>query len=197
MLTTPLAAQSADLTAKQETLVELDTVACNNCGAPLYISEGTNFVTCNHCGSQLAVKRNESALYTERLERLEGRTDTMAAELGRLKMQQELNQLDDDWEAEKQGYMIVYRGGARYLPDEPMAMLGIGVMAVSLIALSIIALISANGFQFMCLPLLLFAGLTAWIAYDYFNKLNAYRQGQANYWQRLDEIRQRYKEETS
>ncbi|MGA7733434.1 MAG: hypothetical protein WCD37_19400 [Chloroflexia bacterium] len=176
--------------------MELETVACNNCGAPLHISEGTNFVTCGHCGSQLAVRRNESALYTERLEKLEGRTDTIADELRRLKMQQELNQLDDDWASEKEGYMIAQRGGARYLPDEPLAMLGVGISFVSLIVLGVMMLAIPNGFQFMCLPLLLFGGITAWVGYDYFSKLNAYKQGQANYWQRHEEIRQRYKEQS-
>ena len=100
----------------------------------------------------------KSGLYAERLGTLEGRTD-----------------------------MIATRWGMRYLPDEPLAMLGVVASVIILIMLVVMMLAFANGFQYACLPLLLFAGLTAWVSYDYFNKLNAYKQGQANYGQRYKE----------
>jgi hypothetical protein len=171
--------------------MELETVSCNNCGAPLTITENVNFVTCGHCGTQLAVKRNESVTYTERLEHLESRTDDMANELKRLKMQQELNQLDDDWEAEKQNYMIRSKNGST-LPDEPQAVIGVVVSVIALVVLGIMALTIRDGVQFMCLPMLLFLGLTAWIGYDYYNKLSGYNAAMAAYQQRRDDIYQRY-----
>lgn len=61
--------------------MELETLSCNNCGAPLQVPENANFVSCAQCGSQLAVKRNESARYTEVLQRLDTRTTEMAREL--------------------------------------------------------------------------------------------------------------------
>jgi FtsH-binding integral membrane protein len=75
-------------------------------------------------------------------------------------------------------------------------MLGVGAAVFGLIVVSVIMLITPNGFQFLCIPVLFFAGLTAWMGYDYFNKLNAYKQGQANYWQRHEDIRRRYTEES-
>lgn len=173
--------------------MELESVACNNCGAPLTVPEGVNFVTCSHCNSQLAVKRNESILYTERLTQLEGRTDTMADELQRLKMQQELNRLDDDWNSEKQTYMIRQKNGAGNLPDEGAAIMGPVVSIIGLIVLGVVMLSVRDGIQFMCLPMLLFAALVAWICYDYYNKLNSYNQAIAAYYSRRDQIVERYK----
>ena len=49
--------------------MELISVSCNHCGAPLEVPPGANYVTCAHCGSRLAVKRTGSAVYTELLER--------------------------------------------------------------------------------------------------------------------------------
>jgi hypothetical protein len=171
--------------------LELEAIACNNCGAPLHIPDGVNFVTCNHCGSQLAVKRNDTIVYTERLEKLEGRTDSMADEIRRLKMQQELNQADDDWESEKRNYIIRTKNGGN-LPDEPGAAMGLVASVIGLVVLGIMALAIRDGISLVCLPMLLFAGITAWTAFDYFTKLNNYNAAQANYYQRREEIQQRY-----
>lgn len=172
--------------------MELETVSCNNCGAPLSITGNVNYVTCGHCGSQLAVKRNESVTYTERIESLEGRTDTMAHEINRLKMQQELNQLDDDWEIEKKDYMINSKNGST-LPDEPSALIGVAVSVIGLIILGIMMLSFRDGIQFMCVPMLFFGAITAWLGYDYYNKLSRYNAAIAAYNQRREEIYQRYR----
>lgn len=57
--------------------MQLLTVACNQCGAPLDVPPETSFVTCRHCGAALAVHRNESVAYTRRLDRLDRRTDQL------------------------------------------------------------------------------------------------------------------------
>lgn len=98
--------------------MELETLNCNHCGAPLRVPESANFVTCAHCGSQLAVKRTDTAHYTEVLTRLDARTTEMAQELEELKLQNELNAIDQEWEEERQQYMISPSRGAPYLPDE-------------------------------------------------------------------------------
>lgn len=172
--------------------MELEAIACNNCGAPLHIPEGVNFVTCSHCGSQLAVKRNESVVYTERLEKLEGQSNTMVSEIRQLKMQQELNQLDDYWQADKQNYMIRSKNGSGSLPDKPGAMLGLVVMGIALVILVIIAFSIRDGLAYLSLPILAFLGVGGWTTFDYFSKLNAYNAAQANYYQQRDEIVARY-----
>lgn len=171
--------------------MELEAIACNNCGAPLQIPDGVNFVTCSHCGSQLAVKRNESVVYTERLEKLEGQTSTMADELRQLKMQQALNQIDDDWEAEKQSYMIRSKNGSS-LPTEGNAILGVVVSVIGVIVMGVVALSIRDGGTYMCLPILALMAVAGWTSFDYFSKLNAYNTAQANYYQRRDDAQQQY-----
>jgi hypothetical protein len=177
--------------------LELAAIACNNCGAPLHIPDGVNFVTCNHCGSQLAVKRNESVVYTERLEKLEGRTNSMVDEIRQLRIQQELNQADDDWESEKQNYMIRSKNGSGTLPDEPGAIMGPVTSGIGLIVLAIAALTIRDGSSLVCLPMLFLLGITGWVCFDYFTKLNNYRQAQANYYQRRADIEQKYNNPSS
>ncbi len=116
--------------------MELETLNCNHCGAPLRVPESANFVTCAHCGSQLAVKRTDTAHYTEVLTRLDARTTEMAQELEELKLQNELNAIDEEWEEERQRYMISPSRGAPYLPDDEHVtrdMMGYAVIGVILI----------------------------------------------------------------
>src|SRR5215207_11359057 len=102
--------------------MELETLNCNNCGAPLQVPESANFVTCTHCNSQLAVKRTETAHYTEVLQRLDNRTSEMAKELRQLKLQNELMAIDEAWEDEQREYLITPSKGAAYLPDDDHVM---------------------------------------------------------------------------
>jgi DNA-directed RNA polymerase subunit RPC12/RpoP len=106
--------------------VEITSVNCNNCGAPLEVAPGTNFVTCQHCGSRLAVKRTGSSAYTELLEKLDQKTDVMAEQLAELVRQNEVERIDREWEQERQQYMISGKDGHKH---EPNAVGGV-VMAV-------------------------------------------------------------------
>lgn len=116
--------------------MQLETLNCNNCGAPLQVSESANFVTCAHCGSQLAVKRTETAHYTEVLTRLDARTTEIARGLQELKRQSELNAIDEGWQEERQKYMITPSDEAPYLPDDKHVkrdMIGYGVLGLLLL----------------------------------------------------------------
>ena len=64
--------------AKGDKVMELETLSCNNCGAPLEVPPGANFVTCAHCGSRLAIKRTDNASYTEVLDQIGQRTERMS-----------------------------------------------------------------------------------------------------------------------
>lgn len=110
--------------------MELTSVNCNNCGAPLEVAAGTNFVTCGHCGSRLAVKRTGSSAYTELLEKLDQKTDAMAEQLAEIVRQNELERIDREWEREQQRYMITTKHGARHEPNAVGGMVMAVVMAV-------------------------------------------------------------------
>jgi hypothetical protein len=55
-------------------VVELLSLSCNKCGAPLEVPAGTNFLTCSYCKSRLAIHTSGSAFYTEVLEQIDQKT---------------------------------------------------------------------------------------------------------------------------
>ena len=75
----------------------VESIACNNCGAPLSIPGAANFVTCIYCKASLSVKRNNSVVYTEVLGRIEAITESMADDLRFLRLERELEYLDKHW----------------------------------------------------------------------------------------------------
>ncbi|MDQ5825684.1 MAG: zinc ribbon domain-containing protein [Chloroflexota bacterium] len=178
--------------------MELETLNCNHCGAPLRVPESANFVTCAHCGSQLAVKRTDTAHYTEVLTRLDARTTEMAQELEELKLQNELNAIDQEWEEERQRYMVSPSHGAPYLPDDEHVtrdMVGYAVIGVILIfALCLLASqVSTRDFGWI---ILMFG--VAVLAIGGFGvgstllKAREYRQAEQAYRARRQAVRQRH-----
>jgi hypothetical protein len=96
--------------------VEITSVNCNNCGAPLEVGPKTNFVTCKHCGSHLAVKRTASTAYTELLEGLDRKTDAIAEKVDLVIRQNELERIDREWEAERRKYFWTDKHGQSHPP---------------------------------------------------------------------------------
>jgi DNA-directed RNA polymerase subunit RPC12/RpoP len=110
--------------------MQVESVSCNNCGAPLEVGPGTNYVTCGHCGSRLAVKRTGSSLYTELLEKIDQKTDAMARQVAELRHHAELERIDREWEQERQGFLTSDKHGNKHEPATPeFAVLG-GVVVI-------------------------------------------------------------------
>ena len=105
------------------------SVACNNCGAPLEVSPGTNFVTCQHCGSSLAVRRTGSSLYTELLEKLDRRTEGMSDQLAEIAYRAELERIDREWDEERRCYLTRDKHGHTHEPTALGAKIS-GVLAI-------------------------------------------------------------------
>lgn len=129
----------------------METVAinCNHCGAPIEVSPRTRFVTCAHCGSPLAVHRGEGSVYTERLEEIdrrtaniEDRTTEIQDRVERLSLQAELEELDRDWERERERYMVTDSEGRTTEPSSANAALGL----VAAVVFGIIALVMFASF---------------------------------------------------
>ena len=79
--------------------MQLESLNCNNCGAPLEVAATSNFVTCNHCSTRLAVRRTESSAFTEQLEDIGAKQDEMLNRLKRIERQTQLSDLDREWES--------------------------------------------------------------------------------------------------
>lgn len=93
------------------------SVSCNHCGAPLQIDESTRYLTCRFCSSQLEVQHSESAIYTKVLEAIDERTTAMSKELNTIRWQNDLAQLDRDWERERESYLIRGQYGRTRVPS--------------------------------------------------------------------------------
>jgi LSD1 subclass zinc finger protein len=111
--------------------MELSSISCGNCGAPLHIPPSARFITCNQCQSQLAVKHSESVTWTEKLEQLDARTERIEEELSHLRYQNELANLDRQWEREREKYMVTDKHGRRREPSVAASIVG-GVLAVGM-----------------------------------------------------------------
>lgn len=98
-------------------MVDVFRVACNQCGAPLEVASGTRFVTCNYCSSRLEVHRSDSASYTSVLEAIQDKTAQMAEDLSIIRLQNELEQLDRQWEIEREQYKSRNKDGTTRLPE--------------------------------------------------------------------------------
>ncbi|MEX2187943.1 MAG: hypothetical protein WD875_14150 [Pirellulales bacterium] len=113
----------------------VETIACNQCGAPLAVPDAAQFVTCNHCGASLAVRREQSVTYTEVVAKLVEDTSKLAKEVARLRYQNELARIDREWEIERRQYLVEKKDGPPTEPSRDMAILrgvllgGAGVVA--------------------------------------------------------------------
>jgi DNA-directed RNA polymerase subunit RPC12/RpoP len=152
----------------------VETVSCNNCGAPLDVGPGANYVTCGHCGSRLVVKRTGSSLYTELLEKIDQKADAMARQLAELRYHAELEKIDREWEQERQGFLSTDKHGKTHEPNAAAGMVGGAVAAVfgtfwTIMAFWITGVGRGMGVGppaiFNCFPLfgLIFVGLGIWM----------------------------------
>lgn len=80
--------------------METISVRCNHCGAPLDVGTQTRFVTCQFCNSQLEIKRTDSSVFTEEVEKIARNTDKMAENLEAIKLQNEIERLDREWNSQ-------------------------------------------------------------------------------------------------
>ncbi len=104
--------------------MELTTVSCNSCGAPLSIPSDARFVTCNHCSAQLSVRHNESVTFTEQLGEISERTERIEEDLAELKSRQEVEDIDREWEREREAYMVTNKHGHRRVPTSAGSAIG-------------------------------------------------------------------------
>ena len=96
--------------------VETESLSCNNCGAPLEVPSTANFLTCRYCGSRLVVRRTETAHYTELMERLEQYSQQLEDQAEYLRLRDDLDALDNEWQRERRRYLIRRPNGTFQAP---------------------------------------------------------------------------------
>ncbi|HSJ02468.1 MAG TPA: hypothetical protein VK956_08450 [Verrucomicrobium sp.] len=102
--------------------MEIVSLRCNHCGAPLEVGASTRFVTCQFCHSQLAVKHSGSATYTEVIEQIAERTEQMAGNLRVIELQNELERLDREWADRRESFYVSGKHGSRHRPTRAGAL---------------------------------------------------------------------------
>ena len=96
--------------------MKIVSLNCNNCGAPLEASRKARFVTCTFCDARLEIKQEGAAAWTEVLEDLR-------TEVRKLQRRSDLEQLDREWERERQEYMVRGKHGHVSAPSKAGAVL--------------------------------------------------------------------------
>jgi DNA-directed RNA polymerase subunit RPC12/RpoP len=92
------------------------SLTCNHCGASLEVPQKTRFVTCRYCSSRLEIKQSSGTIYTEVLEAIDEKTDKIVEDLEVLKLQSRLEQLDREWEVEREQYLLRGKHGETMVP---------------------------------------------------------------------------------
>lgn len=163
--------------------MEVSSVNCNNCGAPLEVGPGTNFVTCSHCGARLAVKRTATSSYTELMEHIDRKTDAISAQLAEIARQNELERIDREWDQERQGYLTKTKNGNQ---TEPNAAAGIVVAVVmGLFAVLWMGFTGTMGAPFF-FPLFgfFFLGVAVFVGFASVTQAKKFTEAKARYEQR-------------
>lgn len=104
-------------------------LCCQGCGADLEVDESIRFVSCNYCGARLEIVRDASTTHSKLLDQIERRTGEMAGDLKVIRLQNDLEQLDREWSAERAKYLVINKRGEVSEPSPVGAMIG-GLIAV-------------------------------------------------------------------
>jgi hypothetical protein len=103
------------------------SLTCNHCGAPLQVEENTRYLTCRFCSSQLEVEHSGNVVYTKVLQAIDQRTTEMAKDLDTIKRQNELEQLDREWQREREKHLVRGKNGTTSVPSIAGSLIGLVV----------------------------------------------------------------------
>lgn len=110
--------------------MQLISLNCNHCGAPLEVPAKTRFLTCSYCQSRLEVHTSGNAVYSEVLEAIGERTEKIAEDVEALKLHTELEELDRQWTMGLDRYKVRDQDGHYRVPSGPGSMIGAALAAV-------------------------------------------------------------------
>lgn len=97
--------------------MKVTKVCCQGCGADLDVDEGIRFVTCNFCGARLEIVHDDTVTHSKLLEKIGQQTDAMADDLKVIRLQNELERLDREWQVDSQRFMVADKHGNSRPPN--------------------------------------------------------------------------------
>lgn len=99
-------------------------VCCQGCGADLQIDESIRYVTCNYCHCQLEVVHDSTVTHTRQLDKIERTTDHLAHKLKVIEIQNDVEQLDREWEKFRNVALIHDKHGRASEPSAAASAVG-------------------------------------------------------------------------
>ena len=108
--------------------MKITKVCCQGCGADLQIDESIRFVTCNYCNARLEVVHDATVTHTRQLDKIEKTTDQLANKVKVLELQNDLEQLDREWDSRRQTLLVRNKHGAVSEPSSAGSLIGGMVM---------------------------------------------------------------------
>ena len=113
---------------------------CIHCGATLRVAGDATHVCCQYCNSELHVLHDGSRATTELVRAMH---EGLSQKLDVLRVQNDLERLDREWNMERENYMVTAKNGNRSVPST-MGSAAIGIfMAIAGIAWTVFAV--SNG----------------------------------------------------
>ena len=179
--------------------MKLESLQCNNCGADIEVSSETRFATCAHCGSKLTVVRTASAAYTELADKVAELSDRMRDHIQRTDQRSAVEDLDRQWNQEREHYMVTSNNGAKHIPTRTESAIAGTVVTVfgaiwTLVALGMAGVfggvIAGFGGLFGWIPFLfpafgvLFIALGIYQSFSAYDKARRYEEAEAAYQKR-------------
>lgn len=162
------------------TLIEILSVRCNHCGAPLEVGTQTRFVTCQFCRSQLEVKHTASAAFTEVVQQIAESTTNMVSNLNVIELRNELRRLDREWEMKKERYYVSGESGSRSRPSSGGA-IALGIVAAIGVIFGIPILLSSREAFFIKINFVVCIGFLFFYALSIFKKLKGLERAEETY----------------
>lgn len=134
--------------------MKITKVCCQGCGAALDIDESLRFVTCNYCHVRLEVIHDPTTTHTRILEKLEQRTNQLVNDVKVLQLQNDLEQLDREWERYREAALI--RGKDGRISEPSVAGSVFGGLFAAVVGIGFAILTNGSGFAGFSLFGLLF-----------------------------------------
>lgn len=170
--------------------MELKSLSCGNCGAPLQVPDAVRFLNCNHCGSSLEIKHTDSVTYCEKIAQIDERTVRIEQKLEILELERELEQLDQRWQTTRERLMVSDKNGHKSIPTIGSAMVAATLSTIFGLVFMGGGLSSGEGIPLaMGLGVIVIGGCAALFTYtkasDYANAEQRYRSSRREMEDRL------------
>lgn len=160
--------------------MEVKKLCCQGCGADLEVADDIRFLNCNYCGARLEIIREATTTHSRVLDKIEKRTGEMADDLKVIRLQNDLERLDREWEQERARYLVRNQDGGVSEPSPVAAVIG-GVVMIGFAIFWMSFTSSMHAPAIFPLFGIVFIGAALFMIMTSLTKAQGMRNGEANY----------------